>query len=69
MPPLPGLGLRFGEWCVIERWRYPGIVLDKAVSVGRKRQRTGAVQKLAHGSGAQADAKRHGVRQSSAAFC
>ena len=47
----------------------PGIILREAVSVYRKRQRAGAAQKLAHGSGARTNAKRLGVRPSSAAFC
>jgi len=69
MPPLTGLGFRFGGWCVIEHWRDPDIALGEVVSAGRKRQRAGAVQKLAHESGARANAKRHGVRPSPAAFC
>jgi hypothetical protein len=67
----PGRGWAFAlaGGHISKRWRDTGIVLDKAVSVGRKRQRTGAAQKLAHEPRAQTDAKRRGVRQSSAAFC
>jgi len=54
---------------ITEHWRDPDIVSGEAVSVCQKRQRAGAVQKLAHGPGARMDAKRRGVRQSSAAFC
>ena len=66
--PCRGWAFALASGRMIEHWRYPDIVLGEAVSVCRKRQRAGAVQKLAHGLDTRMDAKRRGVRQSSAAF-
>ncbi len=65
--PCWGWAFALASGRMIEHWRYPDIVLGEAVSVCRKRQRAGAIQKLAPGPGTRMDERE--VSWSAAVLC